>query len=81
LTRAAQRGLERLPRSILQRIDAKILALATNPHPASSIKLEGSDEIYRVRVGDYRILYQVEVERLTVVVVDVGNRKDVYRSP
>jgi mRNA interferase RelE/StbE len=79
LTRAAERGLERLPKPILQRVDAKILALAADPHPAGSIKLEGSDEIYRVRVGDYRILYQVEIERLIVVVVDVGNRKDIYR--
>ena len=81
LTRAAVRGLERLPKPVLKRVDARILALAEDQHPPGSKKLEGPDDITRIRVGDYRILYQVEAKRVTVVVVDVGNRRDVYRSP
>jgi mRNA interferase RelE/StbE len=81
LTRAAERGLSRLPREILRRVDAKILALADEPHPPGSIKLQGANDVYRVRVGDYRILYQVEAARLVVVVVDVGHRREVYRPP
>jgi mRNA interferase RelE/StbE len=80
LTRAAERGLAGLSKADLRRVDAKIRALAEDPRPAGAKKLEGVGELYRVRSGDYRILYQIEDARLVVVVVDVGNRRDIYRS-
>ena len=80
LTRAAERGLSALSRSDLRKVDAKIQALADDPRPAGSKKLEGVGDLYRVRSGDSRILYQIEDARLVVVVVDVGNRRDIYRS-
>jgi mRNA interferase RelE/StbE len=64
----------------LKRIDAKILALATNPHPPGSKKLQGADNLLRIRVGDHRVLYQVLRERLVILVVDAGHRRDIYRG-
>lgn len=79
LTRAAERGLAALPKADLRRVDAKILALADDPHPPGSQKLQGAGDLYRVRSGDFRVLYQVDDARLVVLVVDVGNRRDIYR--
>ena len=79
-TRAAERGLASLPRPDQRRVDDAILGLAGDPHPPGSKKLRGAGDLYRMRVGDYRVLYTVEDDRLVVVVVDVGNRRDIYRS-
>jgi mRNA interferase RelE/StbE len=80
LTRAAERGLLGLSRADVRRVDARIRALADDPRPPGVKKLEGVRDLYRLRAGDYRILYQVEDARLVVIVVDVGNRRDIYRS-
>jgi len=79
LTPAARRDLRSLPRTILRRVDAKILALGRDPHPQDAKKLRGQEGFLRVRVGDYRIIYQVEDDHLIVVVVRVGHRREVYR--
>ena len=63
-----------------QRIISRIRALADDPRPAGVEKLSGTRERYRVRQGDYRILYEIQDAVLIVVVVKVGHRKDVYRS-
>ncbi len=71
--------MKSLPKRIRRQVDAKISALATNPHPNGSKALKGNHNgLFRVRSGDYRIIYQVRDSQLTVVVVKVGNRKDVY---
>lgn len=57
----------------------RILQLAENPRPPDSKKLSGYDR-YRIRQGVYRILYEIENDRLVVYVVKVGHRKDVYRG-
>jgi len=53
--------------------------LANNPRPFGSDKLAGPEELYRVRVGDYRIVYQIQDEALLVLVVKIGHRREVYR--
>jgi len=58
---------------------AKTEQLAENPWPSGSAKLTGHDS-YRVRVGDYRIIYAVQRERLLILILDVGNRRDIYRG-
>jgi mRNA interferase RelE/StbE len=80
LTRAAGRGLASLSKADLRRVDAKILGLAEVPRPPGAKKLEGVGDLYRVRSGNYRIIYQVEDARRMVVVVDVGNRRDIYHD-
>lgn len=79
LAPAAVRALKKLPGDIRQRIARTIDALADEPRPHGSRKLSGSDDIFRVRVGDYRILYEVVDRALLVLVVDVGHRRDIYR--
>lgn len=79
VTPAARRALESLPKKVLRQIDKRILALADNPYPPGSKKLQDTEDLRRIRVGDYRILYLVEAERLVVVIVTVGHRRDVYR--
>lgn len=72
------RSIERLPRKLQKRILDKIGSLATDPRPHGSIKL-ANQEAYRIRVGDYRIIYTIFDDRLVVLVIDVGHRRDVYR--
>ena len=79
VTPAAQRDLRALERGILDRVDRKIRALAENPRPPDVEKLEGAGDLYRVRVGDYRILYGIEDDRLLVLIVRIRHRREVYR--
>jgi mRNA interferase RelE/StbE len=62
-----------------KRISQAIDSLETNARPAGSKKLKGAEELYRLRVGDYRIIYTVEDNELLVIVVNTGHRKEVYR--
>ena len=80
MTKAARRDMVSLPREAVRRIDAHIRVLAENPRPAGAVKLQGKEGFWRVRVGDYRILYRIENERLLIVVIRVGHRKEVYRE-
>ncbi|MBE0574942.1 MAG: type II toxin-antitoxin system RelE/ParE family toxin [Desulfuromonadales bacterium] len=83
LTSAAEKTLLKLAkkdRALMVRIDRALLALTEDPTPASSKLLLGEvSNLYRLRVGDYRIIYQVDGDKLVVLVVHVGHRKDVYR--
>ncbi len=79
LSSSAVKQLSKLPRSIQERIGRRIEVLALNPRPPGSVKLEGTEEaIYRIRVGDYRVLYEIDDEGLTVRVPRIGHRRDVY---
>jgi mRNA interferase RelE/StbE len=75
---SAVKELEALPRKDRQRVVSRIQGLARTPRPAGCEKLSGSDR-YRVRQGDYRIIYSIEDVELVVLVVRVGHRRDVYR--
>jgi mRNA interferase RelE/StbE len=61
------------------RLSRAIEGLAENPRPPGCLKMQGNEELYRVRVGDYRIIYQIRDAVLIVLVVDIGNRRDIYR--
>jgi mRNA interferase RelE/StbE len=75
---AAIRALRRVDKQHRERIRGAIELLAVDPRPPASRPLRGRDG-YRVRVGDYRIIYTIEDKVLLVVVVTLGNRRDVYR--
>ncbi len=79
VARRAVKSIAKLPRAEQQRVRAAIDLLADEPRPPGCTKLAGEDSVYRVRVGDYRILYEVIDARLVVHVVRVGHRRDVYR--
>lgn len=68
-----------LDKRLRTRLEAEIDALKENPIPAGAKKLKGADALYRVRVGDYRIIYEVNQGQLRVLVVKIGDRKEVYR--
>jgi mRNA interferase RelE/StbE len=78
IRRSAGKEIEALSQKDRRRIVARIQGLATNPRPAGCEKLSG-EEKYRVRQGDYRILYEIVDSDLVVTVVKVGHRGDVYR--
>ena len=76
----AERDLDQLPRDMLARIDAKLTSLARNPRPRGASKLAGkAGGGWRVRAGDYRILYTIDDASETVSVYRVRPRSDVYR--
>jgi mRNA interferase RelE/StbE len=75
---SAVKELEALPRKDRPRVVSRIQGLARTPRPAGCEKLSGLDR-YRVRQGDYRIIYSIEDVELVVLVVRVGHRRDVYR--
>ena len=76
---SARRELEALPHHVRRQINARILALVENPHPSGAKTLKGIHKgLFRVRSGDYRIVYKIEHSQLVIVIVKIGNRKDVY---
>jgi mRNA interferase RelE/StbE len=80
LSRTALKALENLPKADFQKISKKIDGLQTNPRPQKVEKLSGYDDLYRVRSGDYRIVYQIFDKQLIILVVNVGHRREIYRN-
>jgi mRNA interferase RelE/StbE len=79
LDKPVQKVLDGLPRALYSRLMKAIVALADDPRPSGSLKMESAEALYRIRVGDWRIIYSIEDDVLVVVVVRIGQRKDVYR--
>jgi mRNA interferase RelE/StbE len=79
IKKSAVKEIERLPRRDMKMVLEKIEALSENPRPPDCKKLSAQEK-YRVRCGNYRILYSIEDDVLIVFVVKVGHRKDVYRG-
>lgn len=75
----ARRQLLRVPGRIRSRLAAAIGALATDPPPSGCKKLAGNTDYYRIRVGDYRVLYEVRDRDVLVLVIKIGHRREVYR--
>jgi len=76
---SVRKDLDHIPNNYLQRIMERIAALAENPRPFGCEKLTGQEK-YRIRQGDYRIIYSIQDTQLTVWVVKVGHRREVYRT-
>jgi mRNA interferase RelE/StbE len=80
VTPAPTKFLERLrDESLKRRIMRALRGLENDSRPPGSVKLQG-EELYRVRVGDYRIVYQIQDEVLVVLVVQIGHRREIYRK-
>lgn len=77
IKRTAQKQILSLPKIYYDKVKKAIFALETNPRPVGCVKLTGSDDVYRIRVGIYRIVYSIEDGQLTIIVFDVEHRKDV----
>ena len=79
LSRSAEKDLRRIDRSKLSAIYRAIESLGEDPRPLGAKKLTGADRTFRIRLGDYRIVYEIENDVLVVFVIRVAHRKDVYR--
>jgi mRNA interferase RelE/StbE len=80
LAASAVKALKRIAKPDRDRIRTALSALADNPRPTGTVKLRGEEDLYRVRVGQYRIVYTVDDGAVTVLVVKIGHRRDVYRK-
>lgn len=79
IVRSAQKEIERLPEDVLPRVRQRILSLGDDPFPKEAKKLRDSGE-YRLRVGDYRIIYAVDTAADSVMITRVRHRREVYRQ-
>jgi mRNA interferase RelE/StbE len=75
----AERAFLSLPAGDRRRLAPPIEALAQDPRPRGARKLAGEEGLFRIRVGDFRVLYVVRDLELIVLVLDIGHRKDIYR--
>ncbi len=80
ISESAEKFLEKVPKKDRLRIIEKIDALEKDPIPSGSIKLHGYKEaLYRIRSGDYRVVYSIKKDVLIVLVVEIGHRREIYR--
>jgi mRNA interferase RelE/StbE len=78
LTKSAEKELRRIDGRYIPRIFSAVEDLAKEPRPAGCKKLSGSVHTYRIRIGTYRVIYDIQESRLLVLVIKIGHRKDVY---
>ncbi len=78
LPRSVQKELDRLPDDVVMRIVARLAQLERNPRPADVKKLKGRDA-WRIRVGDYRVIYEIHDREVQILVITVGHRREIYR--
>lgn len=78
ITEVAEKTLDKLPVQTAERLIKAIYKLANQPRPSGCVKLSGSEN-YRIRVGDYRIIYSIQDDVLVVEVLKVGHRRDIYK--
>jgi mRNA interferase RelE/StbE len=80
ISKSVQKQIDSLPNDFVERVIEKIQNLASEPRPDGVVKLKGSDNEYRIRVGDYRIRYEIDDENQLVKILQCKHRKDVYRK-
>lgn len=78
--KSAERDFYKLPRAVQTRLAERFDALESEPRPPWVAALQGYPHLLKFRVGDYRVIYTVKDRQLLILVVDVGNRKDIYRK-
>jgi mRNA interferase RelE/StbE len=76
----AIKDLAKIPLRYANRIDIEILKLAEDPRPRECVKLKGKRNLYRIRIGMYRIIYSIHDDCLIVKIIKIGQRKDIYRK-
>ena len=80
VTPAAGRQIRKLERETQRRVLACLEGLGEEPRSKDSVKLQAAEDLYRVRVGDYRIIYEISDRQLLVLVLKVGHRREIYRG-
>jgi mRNA interferase RelE/StbE len=79
LSTTVRKQLRTFPVFVHNNIIEEISNLSTNPRPTGCVKLKGYKKSYRIRVGDYRVIYEIEDKILKVLVIAIGHRKDIYK--
>jgi mRNA interferase RelE/StbE len=77
---SVEKDLRKVPKSVVPRVWDRIAGLVENPLPRGSVKLAGTERRYRIRVGEYRIVYAVEMDAKRVIIHYVRHRREVYRG-
>ena len=77
---SVEKDLRRLPKQLVSRVFERIEGLQSEPLPRQAIKLSGTERLYRIRVGDYRIVYEVDTQAKRITVFYVRHRREVYRT-
>ena len=77
--RSARREIEQLEAGVTRRIILRVEALASNPRPPGCVKLQGADDLWRIRIGDYRVIYSIDDGARIVDISAVRHRTDAYR--
>jgi mRNA interferase RelE/StbE len=80
LKKSAAKSLGKMPRSAQRRVADKINSMEANLPSPEITKMKGSNPFHKVRVGDYRIIYEIQNDVLVILIVKIGNRKNVYRQ-
>jgi mRNA interferase RelE/StbE len=80
ISKSVQKQIDDLPNDVKERIVEKIQNLANEPRPDGVVKVKGSDNEYRIRVGDYRVRYEIDDESQLVQLLQCKHRKDVYKK-
>jgi mRNA interferase RelE/StbE len=80
IPRSVQKQLDDLPDSVYRRMIERIVALKEDPRPRGCVKLKGYENEYRIRVGDYRVRYEVHDRESVVLLLHCGHRRDIYRD-
>ncbi|NMF61754.1 type II toxin-antitoxin system RelE family toxin [Brasilonema octagenarum] len=80
ISKSVQKQIDDLPNDVIERVVEKIQNLAEEARPDGVVKLKGSDNEYRIRVGDYRVRYEIDDESQLVQLLQCKHRKDVYRK-
>jgi mRNA interferase RelE/StbE len=78
--RSAEKELKKLNQGAYPALRSAIDKLAAKPHPHQSVKLVGSSSLWRLRVGDYRVIYDIQGDKLVIYIIKVGHRREVYRK-
>ncbi len=76
--KSAEKDMAGLPRKIADKIAKKAAALGDDPRPPGCLKLKGFDDLWRIRVGDYRVIYSIKDQVLSILVVKVAHRREAY---
>ena len=79
IEKSAQKELSKIPRSDQDRIINSVHNLAEKPRPSGVKKLSGRDA-WRLRVGNYRVIYEIHADKLVILIISIGHRKDIYRK-
>lgn len=81
-TKSAKKEFDKLPKLVQDKVLEALELLSVNPYSdlLQVKKMHGADLLYRLRIGDYRIIYEIQNKKLTIVIIKIGHRREVYRG-